>query len=39
MSDKAFFIFSIVLSVFVFVLIAVLNILPKPDFVPDGLSP
>lgn len=35
MSDKTFFIISIIVSALVFILIAVLNIIPKPDFVPS----
>lgn len=35
MTDKRFFILSIILSVIVFAVVVILNIIPKPDFVPD----
>ena len=35
MNDKQFFTLSIVVSVVVFAVVVVLNVLPKPDFVPD----
>ncbi len=34
MNDKKFFVFSIVLSVVVFAVVVILNIIPKPDFTP-----
>jgi putative membrane protein len=34
MNDKRFFILSILLSIVVFLVIAAINIVPKPDFVP-----
>lgn len=38
MSDKKFFILSIVVSVIVFAVVIILNIIPKPDFVPAFVS-
>ncbi len=35
MSDKQFFTLSIIVSVVVFAVVVVLNIIPKPDFVPS----
>ncbi len=35
MNDKKFFVLSIVISVIVFAVVVVLNIIPKPDFVPS----
>ncbi len=35
MNDKRFFILSIFVSVIVFLVVIVLNIIPKPDFVPS----
>ncbi len=34
MSDKGFFTLSIVVSIIVFVVVVILNVLPKPEFVP-----
>ena len=38
MSDKGFFTLSIIVSVVVFAVVVVLNIIPKPDFVPSFIK-
>lgn len=38
MNDKKFFILSIVVSIIVFAVVIVLNIIPKPDFVPSFVT-
>ncbi|MBI3500915.1 MAG: DUF420 domain-containing protein [Bacteroidetes bacterium] len=35
MNDKKFFILSIIISFVVFAVVVILNIIPKPDYVPD----
>ena len=35
MTDKKFFILSVIISVIVFAVVVILNIIPKPGFVPD----
>ena len=38
MTDKKFFILSIIVSIIVFTVVVILNIIPKPDYVPGFVS-